>query len=66
MLTILIFKSLLYIYILLLISNFILSLSILLLFVFFPFLLLTCRYLDKFSELLYLPGFILVYYDEPI
>ena len=33
---------------------------------FFSFLLLTGRYLDKFSELLYLPGFILVYYDEPI
>ena len=24
------------------------------------------RYLDKFSELLYLPGFTLIYYEEPI
>ena len=34
--------------------------------VFFPFRLLIIRYLDKFSELLYLPGITLVYYEERI
>ena len=65
--TILIFKILLYIYILLLNFQFyFIFVNFITVCFFFPILLLTGRYLDKFSELLYLPGFILAYYDEPI